>query len=260
MNAGVRALPGILRRFPRAAGAADGPVPPSRTVYCVPSAGSGAWAFLVHFARSPLRGNLRVVQLPGREDRVNEPCMDDILAMAAVIAHAIAADESGDYALVGHSFGALVMLETARSLARIHAPAPALLAVAACVPPHLPAFTRFDEMEPAQIAESLRDLGGPDFSGPRGEKLAALVLPPLTADCRASTRYLDGPGRGCVPSPILAMAGALDPVATLDKMAAWRDYTDSSFTAIEYPGGHFFPLESDPPLWTVADWKPTPGQ
>lgn len=231
-------------------------MPSGRTVYCAPSAGTGARTFLASFARSPLRENLRVVQLPGREDRVGESCLDDIMEMAALIAQAIVAERSGDYALFGHSFGALVMLETARSLERIHAPAPAVLAVAACVPPHLPAFARWDEMEPAEMAEALQDLGGLDFSGQRGERLRPLVLPALAADCRASTRYLDAPGRGAVHSPILAMSGSRDPAVTVEGMAGWREYTDSSFSAREYPGGHFFPLESELPLRTVIDWEP----
>ncbi|MEU9479456.1 alpha/beta fold hydrolase [Streptomyces sp. NPDC048191] len=249
----------VLRRFPGTAGEEDGPVPRGRTVYCVPAAGTGARGFLVPFARSPVRGNLRVVQLPGREDRLDEPCMDDVLEMAALVADAVAGADADDYALFGHSFGALVMLETARRLERIHAPAPALLAVAACAAPHVPAFMRFDEMEPRRIAEALRDLGGLDFSGPLGDELAALVLPALSADCRASTRYLDAPGQGTVACPILAMGGTLDPAVTRERTAAWRGYTDSGCAVREYAGGHFFPLESDLPLRAVVDWKPGPG-
>ncbi|MER6088019.1 thioesterase II family protein [Streptomyces bluensis] len=243
-----------FRGFREGAGGADGAVPPSRTVYCVPAAGTGARSFLVPFARSPLRGNLRVVQLPGREDRLDEPCLDDIREMAALIADAIAEEGVDDYALYGHSFGALVTLETARRLDRMHAPAPALLAVGACAAPHLPQAVRFDEMEPMEIAEALRNLGGLNFSGPLGDKVAAVVLPSLSADCRASTRYLDAFGEGKIASPILAQGGVLDPAVTMAKVAAWCDYTDSGFAARAYAGGHFFPLESDLPLRAVVDW------
>ncbi len=214
------------------------------------------------FARSPLRGSLRVAQLPGREDRLDEPCLDDIVEMAALLADAIAEEGADDYALYGHSFGALVALETARRLDRGHAPAPALLAVAACAAPHLPQAVRFDEMEPMEIAEALRNLGGLNFSGPLGEKVAAVVLPSLSADCRASTRYLDAfgaCGAGRIASPILAQGGTLDPAVTREKVAAWRDHTDSGFAAQEYAGGHFFPLESELPLRAVVDWRPAPG-
>jgi pyochelin biosynthetic protein PchC len=237
----------------------DRPVPSGRTVYCVPSAGTGARTFLASFASSPLRENLRVVQLPGREDRIDEPCMDDVMQMAALVAHAVAAEQCENYALFGHSFGALVMLETARSLERMHAPAPAVLAVAACLPPHLPAFDRFDEMTPAQIVEVLQNLGGLDLSGPRGERLRPLILPALIADCRASTRYLDAAGRGTVHSPIVAMGGSRDPAVAVERMAGWREYTDAGFSAQEYPGGHFFPLESELALRTVIDWHPDPA-
>jgi surfactin synthase thioesterase subunit len=38
----------------------------------------------------------------------------------------------------------------------------------------------------------------------------------------------------------------------VEKMASWRDYTDSGFVAWEYAGGHFFPVESDLPLRAVV--------
>ncbi|MGW3949490.1 thioesterase II family protein [Streptomyces sp. NPDC004752] len=249
--------PMVLRGFRKVASGTDESVPPSRTVYCVPAAGTGARSFLVPFARSSLRANLRVVQLPGREDRLDEPCLDDIVEMAALIAEAIAEEGVDNYALYGHSFGALVALETARRLDRMHAPAPALLAVAACAAPHLPQAVRFDEMAPREIAEALRNLGGLNFSGPLGDRVAAVVLPPLSADCRASTRYLDSFGAGKVASPILAQAGALDPAVPRERVAAWRDYTDSGFAVRSYAGGHFFPLESDLPLRAIIEWEPS---
>jgi len=239
---------GLLRSFSDEAG-------PGRIVYCVPSAGTGARTFLASQSRSPLRARLRVVQLPGREDRFGEPFLDDIREMAALVVEAIVSEQdTKDYALFGHSFGALVMLEVARGLERAQAPAPAVLTVAASAPPHLPPFARYDEMEPAEIIETLRDLGGLDFSGPRGERLKPLVLPALTADTRAWTRYLDGPVRGAVSCPILAMCGSHDPALTIEEAAGWRDYTAATFEARRYPGGHFFPIESEQPLSTVVHW------
>lgn len=244
----VKSLPGIV-------GGNSVSVLSGRVVYCVPAAGTGARSFLVPFARSPLRGCLRVVQLPGREDRLNDPCMDDIQEMAALIAEAVAGDDVEDYALFGHSFGALVMLETARRLERMHVPAPALLAVAGCPSPHASSLVRFGDLEPADLAEVLRGSGRLDLSDPLGDELAALVLPSLDADCRAVAHYLDAPGPEVVASPILAMNGASDLVVTVEKMASWRECTQSDFVMREYAGGHFFPLESDLPLRAVVEWR-----
>lgn len=247
----------VLKRAPGTPIRPDGSGPPGRTVYCVPAAGTGAQSFLASFARSPLRANLRVVQLPGREDRITEPHLDDITEMAELVAAAVAADGADDYALFGHSFGALVMLETARRLERRPRP-PALLAVAACSPPHLPT-PGFDGMSPAEIAEAFQDLGRMDFSGPLGEKLAALILPALTADCRAFSKYLDAPDTRPVGVPILAMSGTLDTVIPAERTAAWRRYTRSGFTPLEFDGGHFFPIESDLPLRAVIDLAAGPA-
>ncbi len=256
MNGDAPPLHDLLRSFPDAVARRDPAAPPARTVYCVPSAGTGARTFLAAFAQSALRANLRVVQLPGREDRFAEPCMDDIREMAALVADAVVADRHGaDYALFGHSFGGLVMLETARRLERIGAPPPAVLAIAACAPPHLPAFARYDELEPAEIVEALQELGGLDFSGRRGELLKPLVLPALAADARACTRYLDDADGDRIACPILAMSGSHDPALTSEEAAGWREYTAAAFETREYPGGHFFPQESALPLSAVVHWK-----
>ncbi|MGH3167638.1 MAG: thioesterase II family protein [Trebonia sp.] len=261
MNADHRSAHRIVMRSLPAIAAADGEqAPPDRVVYCVPAAGAGARSFLNPFARSSLRACLRVVQLPGREDRLNDPCIDDIMDMAALIAAAIAEAGAGDYALFGHSFGALVMLETARRLEQLHARTPALLAVAACPSPRVSSGVPFGKLEPADLATALRGSGRLDSADPLGDELAALVMPSLDADCGAVARYLGAPGHGEVASPILAMGGALDQIVTVEKMASWRECTQSDFEFREYPGGHFFPLESDLPLRAVAEWRRGPGR
>ncbi len=255
MNEGVSPFHDLLRSFPDGGVKDDPAASSSRVVYCVPAAGAGARTFLLPHAPSPLRQQLRVVQLPGREDRIGEPCLEDIHDMAALVAEAIAADGCGDYALFGHSFGALVMLETARILEQTSAPAPAVLGVAACAPPQLPPFASFDQLDPAEIVEALQDLGGLDLRGQRGERLKPLVLPALTADSRAFTRYLAAPPRAPIASPVLALCGSRDPAVTVEQAAGWREHTRSAFAVQEFRGGHFFPLESELPLRAVAQWK-----
>lgn len=245
-----------LRSFRTTPGGGDGAAPSGRTVYCVPAAGTGARSFLLPFARSPLRAHLRVAQLPGREDRLGEPCLDDITRMGALLAEAVLREGAEDFALYGHSFGALVALETARVLERLRAPAPALLTVAACAAPQLPQAIRFDRLAPRQIAEALRNLGGLNFDGPLGEEMAAVVLPALAADCRSCSRYLDGLGQVAVSCPILAQGGTRDPGVPMERVRAWRDCTTSAFAAQAYPGGHFFALESELPLRAVVNWQP----
>lgn len=254
MNADGIAHRVVMKSLPAVAAAGEQPDTSGRVVYCVPAAGTGARSFLVSFARSPLRGCLRVAQLPGREDRLAEPCMDDILEMAELVADTIVADGVDDYALFGHSFGSLVMWEAARLLEKREVAAPAVLAVAACPAPVASSSLELHMVRPADLAEEWRLAGRLDLSDPLADELAALVLPTLAADCAAVARYLDGSAREPVAVPILAMSGQLDASAPPEKLALWRGCTRSDFTLREYDGTHFFPLESDQPLRTVLDW------
>jgi pyochelin biosynthesis protein PchC len=231
---------------------------PTRIIFCAPAAGTGARGFLAPHARAPFRRSLRVVQLPGREDRCDEAFLDDIVDIGTLVARAVyaAADQQciEDLALFGHSFGALVMLEAVREIERMGGMSIAVLAVAACAPPNLPMPFDVERLGTADIAETLSDLGGLDFTRPGGRDLAAIILPTLAADIRACARYLSVAGTEPVATPIVAMNGSLDRAVTATKMAAWRPYTKSSFTQREYPGGHFFPRESELPLQALMDW------
>lgn len=236
-----------LRSLPVRAGQSP-PVTAPRIVYCVPAAGAGARAFLVPFAKSSLRPALRVVQLPGREDRLLEPPVEHISEIARALAARIVAENVDDYALFGHSFGAMVMLETTRALEDLGAPPPAVLTVAACIPPHLPSVVRFEEMDDDEIVVALANLGGVDLRGEVGRELASLVLPALRADCRAFSRYLGTAGDRPVGCPVLALCGSTDDGVPLAKVVEWNRYTRAGFTAREIPGDHFFPVRSEDAL------------
>lgn len=245
-----------LRSFPVRSGETPQSASP-RTLYCVPAAGVGARAFLMPFAHSRLRTALRVVQLPGREDRLHEPAVEDVPQIARALAASVHAAQResvnpSGYALFGHSFGAMVVLETARVLEDLGAAPPAVLAVAGCVPPHLPSVVRFEEMDDDEIVVALADLGGVDLRGDIGRELAALVLPALRADCRAFAGYLRTVGERTVGCPVLALSGSTDDAVPLDKITEWRRYTRAGFTAQEVSGDHFFPVRSEHALWATA--------
>ncbi|MFI1734592.1 thioesterase II family protein [Streptomyces acidicola] len=145
----------------------------------------------------------------------------------------------------GHSLGALVAYTLARALHEAHLPTPALLAVGACPPPDAPSVLSDACREPEQRLRDLLDtLGaGPGDTVP-GDLWQRRVLPVLRDDLVLADA-LRGAARQPVTGgpfrvPVLAVAGADDPLAPPAVMAGWHRWTAEGVTTRTLPGDHFF--------------------
>ena len=92
---------------------------------CFPHAGGSAtFYFPLSRALAPSMEVL-AVQYPGRQDRRAEPCIDSIDGLADEIVDALRPLTDRPMALFGHSMGAVLAYETARSWEALgHAPLP----------------------------------------------------------------------------------------------------------------------------------------
>src|SRR5262245_14802813 len=92
-------------------------------LFCFPYSGGGAGAFRGWGDAMP---SLEVcaVQAPGRENRMGEPALTHIDPLVEQIALAVRPLLDMPFAFFGHSLGAFVAFEVARSLRRAGAPMP----------------------------------------------------------------------------------------------------------------------------------------
>ncbi|QIJ65464.1 alpha/beta fold hydrolase [Streptomyces sp. JB150] len=222
-----------LRRF-RAAEHA-----PVRLV-CFPHAGGSA-GFYFPFAQA-LTPDAEViaVQYPGRQDRLNEPGVDDIGRLAdGVLGALLPSLDERPLALFGHSMGAVVAYEAARRLEHEFRAAPALLFASGRRAPcrHRDEYTHLKN--DAGLMAELRELGGTNADLLAEEGLLRMFLPAVRVDYRAieTYRHRSGPEPSC---PIAVLTGAEDPKVTLDEAADWRHHTTGECTLDVFPGRHFF--------------------
>ena len=104
-------------------------------LYCFPHAGGSASAYRTWTSHLPEHETF-ALQLPGREDRIDEELSEDLPALADELASSVMADSSeSPFLFFGHSGGSLLAFETARALRRRGAPSPAVLALSAMFPP-----------------------------------------------------------------------------------------------------------------------------
>ncbi|MCX5660516.1 MAG: alpha/beta fold hydrolase [Planctomycetota bacterium] len=211
-------------------------------LFCFPFAGGGASTFAGWQRKLAAPVDVWPVQLPGRENRRNEPAHDELDALVAAIADALAPHlHDRPFALFGHSMGATVAFSLARRLRRAGLPQPVALLVSGDLPPHRP-----DPRPP------LRDLPDDEFwtelraryGSPQGmeaapPELVELMIPTLRADVAVceSHRHHDEPP---LPFPIFAMAGSEDPSVGPEDVAAWSRHTSARFTQRIVPGDHFY--------------------
>ena len=208
---------------------------------CFPPAGLGAVAFRNWSNELPGGVELCAVQLPGRTLRLTEPAITSIPQLAEAITDAIAQLPERPFAFFGHSMGAVLASEVARSLTARSLPLPSHLIVSGRRPPHLPdpRVPIGDLPDDAFVAEINRRYGGIPSEILANPDVLALLLPGLRADIIALETFRPG-SRPPFPIPISAFGGDSDPMTPIAHLEEWKSETQGAFATRVFPGGHFY--------------------
>ncbi|MDT0452828.1 thioesterase II family protein [Streptomyces hesseae] len=213
----------------------DGP-----RLVCFPHAGGAASAFVPLSRTLGAAVDVVAVQYPGRQDRHQEPPVDDIARLADRLAEEMSAlDDQRPFAFFGHSMGAVLAYETARRLEQRSAPGPERLflsgrgAPAAAPSPHDQVRTD------AHVLAAIRRLGGTTGGVFQDPDLLAMVMPALRADYRAIGTYAWTPGAP-LNVPFTVLIGDNDPVVTVEEASDWRGFSAARTDLRVFSGGHFY--------------------
>jgi surfactin synthase thioesterase subunit len=234
---------------------------------CFPHAGGAATAFAPLARALAGRVDVVAVQYPGRQERLAEPGVDSITALAEAIRPELSGWLDQPFALFGHSMGALVAFELAALLE--HEPAAGPLADPAQAPlmglfasgRRAPSTQRNENVHRGGDAGLLREvtrLGGTPPELLADEDVQAMMLPALRADYKAIETYIWRPGPA-LDCPIWALVGGDDPLTTEREAAAWGAHTTGPFELRTFPGGHFFLAEHWPEVADLVAAKLTPA-
>ena len=130
-------------------------------LFCLPFAGGGASAYRTWTTELAPQIDVCPVQLPGREERFNEPAHTDLRALASMVITQLQAYFDKPYALFGHSMGALLSYEVSRQLEAQGAPTPVRTFLSAYVPPHRPSrWSPIHHLPDNAFLDEIRQLEG----------------------------------------------------------------------------------------------------
>lgn len=211
----------------------------SVSLLCLPCAGASATMYLRWRSLLPPWIKLVPVELPGRGGRLSEDFVEDFDALVAQICAEQAANMRGNFAVFGHSMGALLAYGLARRLHGLGRPLPnAVIASGSPAPSRRDAGRYAGKGDDEALIADLRKQGGTPEEVFASAELMRMTLDTLGADYRVceSFRYAGGKP---LPIPLHVCAGREDDIGA-DRIEAWSKEAGSAFMVDWFEGGHFF--------------------
>jgi surfactin synthase thioesterase subunit len=180
------------------------------------------------------------LELPGRGSRLGEDFVEDFDALVSLLCGEHEAALRGNFALFGHSMGALLAWGIAQRLRAKGRPLPRALLVSGSAAPSQRDPDRFVDMDDdeALIADMRKQGGTPEelFASP---ELLRMTLDTLAADYRVCEGFAHR-GVAPLPVPLHVFAGREDDIQPW-RVEAWSAETlNAGFSLDWFEGGHFF--------------------
>ncbi len=229
-------------------------IAPRCHVICFPCAAGGVGPYYQWSGDLPDQFQLWGVQMPGRDQRLRDPLVQDMSELMTGLVPALV--ECADRSLIffGHSAGAYVALEAARQLEREHNLVIDRLIVAGSNAPQTgaPLHYGLGELSDKLFLAEIRNLGGTPPQVLEHPELLALFLPIMRADIRLAENYRV-PLHDPIAAPITALRGEDDWHTGEDAMRRWGELTRGDFRFHNVPGDHFFPYRSRRSLCHAID-------
>lgn len=229
----MRSNPWFLRPVPRRSA--------SQKLICFHHAGGNASLYYQWPASLPDSIELISVQLPGRGNRIAEPCHVDMPELIEELYETVKPELDKPFAFFGYSMGGLVAYELARRFEKEGIVAKRVFAAAIRAPQvfHQTGRPKCSELADEALMAELRKLGGTPEEMFANRELWDLCSPIIRADYEVLDHYQHAP-MPQLRSPLTVFGGDNDAEATPEALGAWKAVCSDDFRLRMYTGGHFF--------------------
>jgi medium-chain acyl-[acyl-carrier-protein] hydrolase len=213
---------------------------PRVRLFCFPYAGGGASTFSRWPEFLPEGVELNAIQLPGHETRIGDSPYQDLASLIEDLKRVLEPSFSRPFALLGHSMGALISYELARSIRRefdIQAAGLFLSGLRALqIPsPDLPLHS----LEKSEFLRQLQSRYGMPASLLQASELVELFLPLLRANFKMCETYVYTP-EPPLECPLSIFGGLQDARISRQDLAAWKLQTTKAVRLRMIEGNHYF--------------------
>lgn len=215
-------------------------------LFCFPYGGGGASIFRQWQENMPGGIEICPVQLPGRENRIDEPPFTVMSHLVEVVAENLHPYFDVPFALFGHSMGGVIAFELARHLSCSRKGNPVHIFISAVAPLHIIKKHIRKESFAHQLSEKdffdlIRSGDGVPEIILQSDEMFEMIKPMLRADSELFETFALSDG-GVIPLaiPITAFGGIEDGLVPPEMIDEWSGYTSNSFTKTMIPGDHYF--------------------
>jgi len=209
-------------------------------LFCFHYAGGSAHAFHDWPGRLSPGIEMVAIQLPGRGHRLSEPHVRRLAPLSRVVAQELLPYLDKPFVFFGHSLGALLCFETARSLRRENRRQPEHLFVSATEAPHRRRLKEsLSDLPKIALVEKLREFNGAPAEVLQNDELLDLMLPTTRADFEICETYEYHP-EPPLECPMTIYGGLEDREVEAWRLAAWSEMTVGGSEVRMFPGGHFY--------------------
>jgi medium-chain acyl-[acyl-carrier-protein] hydrolase len=209
-------------------------------LFCFHYAGGSAQVFHGWPGRLPPSVEMGAIQLPGRGHRFREPHIRRLAPLSRIVMQELLPYLDKPFVFFGHSLGALLCFETARTLRRESRPQPAHLFVSATEAPHRRNRERsLSSLPKSALVKKLQEFNGTPVEVLQNDELVDLMLLTIRADFELCDTYEYHP-ESPLECPITIYGGLEDQEVEAERLAAWGEMTVRTSQIRMFPGGHFY--------------------
>lgn len=209
-------------------------------LFCFPYSGASASLYYPWVEILPDTIEVCPIQLPGRGNRVSEEPYFSLKQLIPDALTALLPYLDKPFAFFGHSMGALISFELARSLQQEKLGIPHKIFVSGHNAPQLPDPTEpIHNLPENEFIVQIKSMNGTPDEVLDDPELRNLIFPILRADFSVCETYVYRQA-GPLNTPICACGGLQDPYIDRDGLNSWREQTLSEFSIRLFPGDHFY--------------------